>query len=74
MPVQSDGDDDDVKIKSGGGATLGPASRGQSAATGRAMSGALVYGVSGVRDDGCVEVVLGDGTRVRVHPTEIVAE
>jgi len=38
------------------------------------MSGALVYGVSGVRDDGCVEVVLGDGTRVRVHPTEIVAE
>jgi hypothetical protein len=40
----------------------------------RALSGALVYGVSGVRDDGCVEVVLGEETRVRVHPTEIVAE
>lgn len=37
----------------------------------RALSGALVYGVSGVRDDGCVEVALGDGTRVRVHPKEI---
>jgi hypothetical protein len=40
----------------------------------RGMSGALVYGVSRVRDDGCVDVVLGDATRVSVHPSEIVAE
>jgi hypothetical protein len=39
-----------------------------------AMSGAVVYGVSEVRGDGCVEVVLGDGIRVRAHSAVIVAE
>jgi hypothetical protein len=40
----------------------------------RASDGARVYGVGTVGDDGRVEVVLHDGTRVRALPGEVVAE
>jgi hypothetical protein len=40
----------------------------------RALSGRPVYGVGPLGDDGRVEVVLLDGTRVRAVPGEVVAE
>jgi hypothetical protein len=40
----------------------------------RALSGKPVYGVGPLGDDGRVEVVLQDGTRVRATPGEVVAE
>lgn len=40
----------------------------------QAHAGALVYGVSAADDNGNVDVVLPDGTRLRVSRTEIVSE
>ncbi|GAA1823078.1 hypothetical protein HC028_15550 [Planosporangium flavigriseum] len=40
----------------------------------RGLSGKPVYGVGPLGDDGRVEVVLQDGTRVRATPAEVVAE
>jgi hypothetical protein len=40
----------------------------------RALAGKAVYGVGPVGDDGRLEVVLQDGTRVRAAPGEVVAE
>jgi hypothetical protein len=39
-----------------------------------ALSGRPVHAVGAVGTDGQVDVVLRDGTRVRVRPREIVAE
>ncbi|MGC9665038.1 hypothetical protein ACNTMW_00595 [Planosporangium sp. 12N6] len=39
-----------------------------------ALVGKPVYGVGPLGDDGRVEVVLLDGTRVRATPGEVVAE
>jgi hypothetical protein len=38
------------------------------------MSGSHVQGTGPVCDDGRVEIVLGDGTRIRATPSEIIAE
>jgi hypothetical protein len=40
----------------------------------RPLAGKRVYGVGPAGDDGQVEVVLQDGTRVRAMPGEVVAE
>jgi hypothetical protein len=40
----------------------------------RALAGRLIHAVGPVGPDGETEVVLGDGTRVRATPAEIVAE
>ncbi|GII25638.1 hypothetical protein [Planosporangium mesophilum] len=39
-----------------------------------ALVGKPVYGVGAPGDDGRVEIVLQDGTRVRATPGEVVAE
>jgi hypothetical protein len=40
----------------------------------RALVGKPIYGVGPLGDDGRVEIVLQDGTRVRAMPGEVVAE
>jgi hypothetical protein len=40
----------------------------------QSLVGKRVYGVGAMGDDGHVEVVLQDGTRVRATPGEVVAE
>jgi hypothetical protein len=40
----------------------------------RALAGRLVHAVGVVGTDGFMEVVLHDGTRLRVRPTEVVTE
>jgi hypothetical protein len=47
---------------------------GSRPATVRARAGARVHAVGLVGDDGCSEVVLQDGTRLRAFPAEVVAE
>ncbi|NJC73159.1 hypothetical protein HC031_26070 [Planosporangium thailandense] len=47
---------------------------GPSQQNARALSGKAIYGVGPLGEDGRVEVVLQDGTRVRAAPAEVVAE